>query len=248
MKKTTTKKEERRATRGQERTAKVGWKLANLSLETELLDVVMLHGPAGTGKTYAGYTHGRVGRGVYALTLTDETPASELRGTFVPKGDTFVWQNGPVTKALLEGARLVLNEPSHASTDVIAFLYAILESPATARITLPTNETIRPAPGFNVVLCDNQSPENLPSALADRIQATLHITEPHPNALAKLSPPIREAALRSFALEEDRRVSLRGWLTLDRIREEFGLEDACLVAFGAERGSQICDALRMGGM
>ena len=68
------------------------------------------------------------------------------------------------------------------------------------------------------------------------------------SALSKLSPPLREAALRSFALEEERRVSLRGWLTLERLRHELGLEDACLVAFGAERGSQICDALRMGGM
>ena len=41
-------------------------------------------------------------------------------------------------------------------------------------------------------------------------------------------------------------MSLRGWLALDRLQQEFGLEDACLVVFGAERGSQLYDAIQLG--
>jgi hypothetical protein len=34
---------------------------------------------------------------------------------------------------------------------------------------------------------------------------------------------------------------------LDRLRDELGLERACAVVFGAERGSQIYDALVLAG-
>jgi hypothetical protein len=146
-----------------------------------------------------------------------------------------------------EGARLVVNEPSHAGDDVIAFLYPILEMPETARITLPTSETVRPAPGFHVVLTDNCPPDDLPPALRDRFDAILEVNEPHPEALAVLSEPLREVARRSFALEDERRVSLRGWIVLDKLRLELGLADACLVQFGAERGSQVFDAIRLAG-
>ena len=242
-----TMKEAVRRKRSQERTEEISWELIDRVLESENINSVLLWGPPGTGKTFAGYTNGRTQRGVWMCTLTQETPASELRGNFMPRGDSLVWEDGPVIRAMKEGARLVLNEISHASDDVLAFLHPILEDAATARMRLPSNEEVAPAPGFNVVVCDNESPDDLPTALADRFDSELHVARPHPDALAQLSLPLREAALRSFAIEGDRRVSIRSWLTLDRIRGEFGLEDACLVVFGAERGSQICDALRMAG-
>ena len=60
-----------------------------------------------------------------------------------------------------------------------------------------------------------------------------------------LSPAMHEAARRSFTLEEDRSVSVRAWLVLDRLQHELGLENACLAVFGAQRGSQIFDALSL---
>ena len=60
-------------------------------------------------------------------------------------------------------------------------------------------------------------------------------------------PALREAALNTFGLEQERRVSLRGWLALERLKDTFGLHDACIVVFGAERGSQIHDSLVMAG-
>jgi hypothetical protein len=99
-----------------------------------------------------------------------------------------------------------------------------------------------------VVVTDNLPPDGLPPALRDRFDSLLEIAEPHPSALARLSEPLREAARRSFSLGEDRRVSVRSWLTLDRVRHVLGLEAACLVVFGAERGSQIVDALVLAGV
>ena len=225
------------------RTARVDWALVERVLGCKLVRSVYLFGPSGIGKTYCAYHKGCLGRGVYACTLTEETPASELRGTWLPKGEGLVWHDGPITRAMREGARLVLNELSHASDDVLAFLYPIIESPETARLTLPTNETLSPATGFTVVCTDNLPPDDLPPALQDRFETILEIEEPHPEAIARLSPDLRAAALRSFALENDRRVSLRGWLMLERLRPELGLDDACTVVFGAERGSQLHDAL-----
>jgi hypothetical protein len=234
--------------RSEERSARVDWPLVERVLHSELFGRIYLFGPPGIGKTFVAYQTGRPQRGLYSVTLTQETPAAELRGTYLPKGDALVWHDGPVILAMKEGARLVLNEISHASDDALAFLHPVLESPETARLTLPTGETVTPAQGFQVVVTDNCPPDGLPPALQDRFDALLEVSEPHPNALARLAAPLREAARRSFSLGDDRRVSVRSWLTLDRVRHALGLADACTVVFGAERGSQIFDALTLAGV
>ena len=224
-------------------TAIITWELIERVLGSPTLCRIYLWGKAGIGKTYCAYHKGRVGRGVYAITLTQEMPASELRGHYLPKGDHFEWHDGPVIRAMREGARLVINEILHASDDALSFLFPILEFEETARITLPTGETVTPATGFHTVLTDNAPPDDLPPALRDRLDAVLEINEPHPEALALLPEALREVARRGFALDDDRRVSIRGWLGVARLEAELGLADACCVVFGAERGSQIHDAI-----
>ena len=97
-----------------------------------------------------------------------------------------------------------------------------------------------------MILTDNLPPEDLPEALRSRVNARLHITHPHPSALARLSPGIRRAAEATLGLEEERRVSLREWLTLEDARHELGLELAAIAVFGDERGPQLLDALELG--
>ncbi len=237
----------RKPAESESRTARIDWPLVEQVLASEIVNRVYLFGPPGIGKTFVAYHKGRIQRGLYAVTLTQEMPFSELRGSYLPKGGEFPWVDGPAVKAMREGARLVLNELSHASDDALAFLYPVLETPESARITLPTNETVRPADGFSVVVTDNEPPDALPAALRDRFDAFLEVREPHPEALETLSEPLREVARRGFALEDERRISLRGWLILDRLRHTLGLANACLVVFGAERGSQIHDAIVLAG-
>jgi MoxR-like ATPase len=234
--------------RAQTRSDVVGWALVEKVLASPSIRSTYIWGPPGTGKTWAALNVG-VGEGeTFAVTCTEDMAGSELRGNFLPMGSGVVWQDGPATRAMREGSRLVLAEPSRASEDTLSFLFGVIESPETARMTLPSRETITPAPGFNTVLCDNCAPDDLPEALQDRFETTLEIREPHPDALALLSPELREAALRCFDLEESRRVSLRSWLKLEELRFEFGLHDACLAIFGGPRGSQILDALAMAGV
>ena len=78
---------------------------------------VLLHGLPGTGKTYAAARQnlGDDNQKVYQITMTEETPAAEIRGHFLPKGDEMVWMDGPAVLAWKEGARLVINEIDRAS-------------------------------------------------------------------------------------------------------------------------------------
>ena len=104
-----------------------------------------------------------------------------------------------------------------------------------------------PQPGFRVIVTENRPPSDLSAALRDRFDAVREIDEPHPQALEGLSPVLREAARRSFSLDDERRVSVRPFLVLDQLRLAIGLEDACTAVFGPQRGSQIFDALVLAG-
>lgn len=218
------------------------WELVENVLSSPEVRTTYIHGPPGIGKTWCAFHSGRVGAGVYSVTLTEDTPSSELRGHYIPRGGEMVWQDGPFVAAMRSGARLVVNELTHGSPDAFSFLLPILESIETAQLTLPTNETVRPAAGFHVVATDN-APDELPFALQDRFDCILGIGEPHPAALDRLRHPLRGIATRTFALEPERRVSLRSWLAVQRLERELGLGEACSAVFGAERGAQVHDAI-----
>jgi len=221
------------------------WSFHELVLRSPHVRTLYLWGPPGCGKTHAAY-HVGVRGALYALTLTEDTPAAELRGHYLPVGAGMEWRDGPATMALREGARLVVNELTHGSADVLSLLHPLLENPDTARLTLPTGETVRPAPSFQLICTDNLPPEDLPEALRDRFDCILHVREPHPAAIALFDERLRGPALRSFALEPDRRVSLRGWLSVQRLMHELGLKCACMAVFGPARGAQIHDGLILG--
>lgn len=200
----------------------------------------ILYGPPGTGKT-----HLAVDRAAYSLTLTAETPAAELRGHYVPKGSEFVWQDGPALRAWREGARLVLNEIDQASGDALTFLYAILDDPETAMLTLPTGETVRPAPGFQAVATTNRIDlaNVIPAALLDRFAVRIHVTEPHPSALSRLPKPLSDIVSGTLDKADDRRVSLRQALAYHALHDK--LNDARLAAMAVfgERAEDVFNSL-----
>jgi MoxR-like ATPase len=195
---------------------------------------VLLHGPPGTGKTYAAVRLGpRSDQTLASCTLTPETPAAELRGFYVPRGHEFVWQDGPAITAWRTGGRLVLNEIDRATGDLLSFLLAICDDPQFAQVTLPNNETVRPAPGFTVVATMNSVPDDLDFALLDRFPVRVHIDEVAPGALNSLPQDLREVAARSGVLTDPaRRVSFRTWSEFARLRAVIGQEVAAKAVFG----------------
>ncbi len=223
------------------------WQLLELvlSIDVEATRVVYVWGPPGIGKTFGAYHFGRIENGFYAVTVTDETSAAELRGHFIFRGGDALWHHGPFVRAMIEGKRLVINEIGNANADVLALLFPILESLKTAEITLPTGETIQPAPGFHVVATDNRPPDQLPEALDDRFGVCLCLSEPHPAAIAQLHPQLRELAVASARLDDERRVSARGWQFLQSLIPSFGLEVACRLTFGPDRGPLVFEAIAM---
>ena len=223
------------------------WELLECALSSDLdaTRIIYVWGPPGCGKTYGAFHFGRIENGFYAVTLTDETSAAELRGHFLFRGGDAVWHDGPFVRAMREGKRLVINEIGNANADVLALLFPILESLKTAEITLPSGETIRPATGFHVVATDNRPPDQLPEALDDRFGVYVRVSEPHPNAIAQLHPQLRELALASASIEDERRVSARGWLALQSLIPTFGLETGCRLAFGPDRGPLVYETIVM---
>src|SRR5580765_4528758 len=113
---------------------------------------MLLYGPPGTGKTRLAVKHGlRKEQGVFNVYLTEETPAAELRGHFIPaEGGIWTWQHGPGALAPMEAKRLVINEINNASGDCLDFLLAICDDFEMFQITLPTGETIRATAGYQV--------------------------------------------------------------------------------------------------
>ena len=209
---------------------------------------MLLSGPPGTGKTYAALTLGlRPDHKVYRVQITDETPAAEARGFYVPRGGKFVWQDGPGLLAMRAGGRLILDEIGRASGDFMSFALALLDDPASCRITLPSGETVSPAPGYSVVCTSNDPPEALPEALRDRLVVRVEIPEPNPAAFAHLPADIRAVAENlARSGQDDRRISLRAWLEFARLRSVIAPDIAAMAVFGPESGPELLAAIKIG--
>lgn len=200
----------------------------------------ILSGPPGTGKTYAAMIPG-----CYVVTLTAETPAAELRGHYVPQGTRFVWQDGPALKAWREGARLVLNEIDQASGDALTFLYAMLDDPTMARLTLPTGESVSPAPGFQAIATTNAADlaSALPAALLDRFTVRVHVNEPHPDALARLPEPLANMVKSTIEDSDERKVSLRQALTYHQLQTVLQNPQLAAKAVFGERAADVFNSI-----
>lgn len=200
----------------------------------------LLYGPPGTGKSFAA--QGDDPSGVRNITITPETPAAELRGHYLPRGGEFVWQDGPVVAAMRCGGRVVLNEIDHAGGDTLSFLLAALDNRESCRITLPSGDTVTPAPGFHCVATMNGRPEDLIPALRDRFSAAVEILEPHPDAIDALPDDLRNAARGTVSATGDDRITLRSWLAFARLRPMVGADTAAAAVFGTNWKS-VLDSL-----
>ena len=116
---------------------------------------VMLKGPTGCGKTrFVEYMAWRLQRPLVTISCHDDLTASDLVGRFLVRHDATVWQDGPLTRAVREGALCYLDEVVEARQDTVVVLHPLTDH----RRVLPidrTGELVAAAPGFQLVVSYN---------------------------------------------------------------------------------------------
>lgn len=116
---------------------------------------VMLKGPTGCGKTrFVEHMAWRLGRPLVTVSCHDDMTASDLIGRFLIGNDGTRWSDGPLTRAVREGAICYLDEVVEARQDTIVVLHPLTDY----RRILPldkTGEILEAAPGFQLVVSYN---------------------------------------------------------------------------------------------
>ncbi|HET9865438.1 MAG TPA: CbbQ/NirQ/NorQ/GpvN family protein [Steroidobacteraceae bacterium] len=116
---------------------------------------VMLKGPTGCGKTrFVEHMAHRLGLPLVTVSCHDDLTASDLVGRFLIRHDSTAWQDGPLTRAVRQGALCYLDEVVEARQDTIVVLHPLTDH----RRVLPidkTGELLEAPPTFQLVISYN---------------------------------------------------------------------------------------------
>lgn len=116
---------------------------------------LLLKGPTGCGKTrFVAHMASRLGRPLYTVACHDDLSAADLIGRYLLKGGETEWVDGPLTRAVREGAICYLDEVVEARKDVTVVLHPLTDD----RRILPierTGEVIEAGPQFMLVASYN---------------------------------------------------------------------------------------------
>ena len=126
---------------------------------------LLLKGPTGCGKTrFVAHMAAKLGRPLYTVSCHDDLSASDLIGRYLLKGGETEWVDGPLTRAVREGAICYLDEVVEARKDVTVVLHPLTDD----RRILPierTGETISAGPNFMLVASYNPGYQNIMKTL-----------------------------------------------------------------------------------
>ncbi len=122
---------------------------------------MLIKGPTGCGKTrFINHMAARLGRPVYTVACHDDLTAADLVGRhLIGDGNTF-WNDGPLTRAVREGAICYLDEVVEARKDTTVVLHPLTDD----RRILPierTGEILHAPPEFMLVVSYNPGYQNL---------------------------------------------------------------------------------------
>jgi len=122
---------------------------------------LLLKGPTGCGKTrFVSHMAATLGRPLYTVACHDDLSAADLIGRYLLKGGETVWVDGPLTRAVREGAICYLDEVVEARKDVTVVLHPLTDD----RRILPidrTGEELEAAEGFMLVASYNPGYQNI---------------------------------------------------------------------------------------
>lgn len=126
---------------------------------------LLLKGPTGCGKTrFVAHMAATLGRKLYTVSCHDDLSASDLIGRYLLKGGETEWVDGPLTRAVREGAICYLDEVVEARKDVTVVLHPLTDD----RRILPierTGETLAAGAEFMLVASYNPGYQNIMKTL-----------------------------------------------------------------------------------
>lgn len=116
---------------------------------------LMLKGPTGCGKSrFVEAMAQEVGRPLITVSCHDDTSATDLLGRYLIRGGDTVWEDGPLTRAVREGAILYLDEIAEAREDVVVVLHPLTDHRRQVFIDR-RNETLTAPPEFMLIISYN---------------------------------------------------------------------------------------------
>ncbi|OBH06979.1 CbbQ/NirQ/NorQ/GpvN family protein [Mycobacterium sp. E3247] len=128
---------------------------------------VVLKGPTGCGKTrFVEAMAHDLGRPLITVACHDDLTTADLVGRYLLQGDETVWVDGPLTRAVREGAICYLDEVVEARQDTTVVLHPL----ADHRRQLPIERlgvTLDAAPGFGLVVSYNPGYQSVLKDLKD---------------------------------------------------------------------------------
>jgi nitric oxide reductase NorQ protein len=128
---------------------------------------LVLKGPTGCGKTrFVEAMAHDLGRPLITVACHDDLTTADLVGRYLLRGDETVWVDGPLTRAVREGAICYLDEVVEARQDTTVVLHPLSDY----RRQLPIERlgiTLDAAPGFGLVMSYNPGYQSVLKDLKD---------------------------------------------------------------------------------
>jgi nitric oxide reductase NorQ protein len=128
---------------------------------------LVLKGPTGCGKTrFVEAMAHDLGRPLITVACHDDLTTADLVGRYLLRGGETVWLDGPLTRAVREGAICYLDEVVEARQDTTVVLHPL----ADYRRQLPIERlgvTLNAAPGFGLVVSYNPGYQSVLKDLKD---------------------------------------------------------------------------------
>jgi len=144
---------------------------------------LLIKGPTGCGKTrLVEHMAARLGRPLVTVSCHDDLSAADLVGRHLIGGGDTLWCDGPLARAVRQGAICYLDEVVEARKDTTVVLHPLADD----RRTLPierTGEQLQAPPGFMLVISYNPGYQNLLKGLKPSTrQRFVALTLGYPNA------------------------------------------------------------------
>jgi len=149
---------------------------------------ILLHGPAGTGKTISCKLICRdIGLPIMDTVNCSENLDEFILGKFIPEKDKIVFKESYVTKAIRDGGAVVFEEINFAKPAHLAFLNSLLDDNGFVR--LDNGEIVRRSPNFRFFATMNLGyfgTKELNQALYNRFNTIIEIASLSDAAIKKM--------------------------------------------------------------